>query len=615
MPRQWLAASATRLALKAAIDAIDTAFAEAVGVRPWSATIRLFLKNMDEEHGPEENEPADESPQKRRVIIITRFSVPAPLGGEVELRVMTQKDFSFFNELCREPPPRREFAIRLLAHHTSKPESMDYAAWDDIALLDAAQVWWDHNHFSAENRTKIESLESFRDTVCQEETKHRQRTERLFRSLQPRFLENLALTEAHRHKSLLPESRYAHESEHLRRLIEDSASARRATEMSFGAERTADLVRAARSLDPTYRYRFEPALETAREHLRDLDILGGKKLLAETVGAGATLEQIGIRARDLELAHGVIAGRFRGPLASEMAQAISSVRASLSDPTMARYLPSPEQLRAIAGGIHSPWIDSADVRRSYEGLGKLAALASAVERSSFDLASAKAIRSVLGDWRGCAIPEGIFADSILRDRFYLSNGFDAELVARPEPAFTESLRATHLLRPTLLQPKPTETVELQQEESTEERALRTRMQDLHGLLWRLERDLRDFIESAMTGQFGPDWAKRRLPGNRTMYDSWVEKQDEHTKKGGARGRLIDYADFTDYEQIITKADNWKEVFRSRFRDKQSLSESLRRLYPVQLATMHGRSISKIDFVLANAEVTRLLVALGKIPRE
>lgn len=266
--------------------------------------------------------------------------------------------------------------------------------------------------------------------------------------------------------------------------------------------------------------------------------------------------------------------------------------------------------------IHSPWIDSADARRSYEGLCKLACLATAAGQGSFDIASSSAIRTVLGDWRGRALPEGIFADSILRDRFYLNSGFDAALVARPEPAFTETVRATHLFRPLLLPPEPPDGgVDPHQEESTEERALRKRMQDLHGLLWRLERDLRDSIECAMTAQFGPNWARHRLPGNGKMYESWVEKQEQNAKKGGPRGRLIDYADFTDYEKIITKGDNWKDVFGSTFMDKQSLIESLQRLYPVRLSTMHGRSVSKMDFALANAEVLRLLSAMGKISRQ
>jgi hypothetical protein len=347
---------------------------------------------MEEEQGAEANKPERESAQNRPAInIIRRFSVPVPAGGEVELRIWAVRDTPFFNKLCSEPQVPREFTIRLLAHQTSNPESLDYTSWDDIALLAAAKVWSDHNRLTPEACAKIESLDSFRDAVCQRETRDRQRTERQLGSLQLNSLERAGHDEARRRSNMFPELRYFRESERLRLGTEYSAAALRATETLSGVVRTGDVMRAALGLDPSYRYKFEPALEITREHIRDLDILGGKKVLPEKAGAGNAVNQLNAQLRDLTSAPGTsagslrltnpeaifgatanslrltnpeavfgttanslriadlesvfaaTAGRFRTALPSDITLLISSERASLSGPMMASYLPSAEK--------------------------------------------------------------------------------------------------------------------------------------------------------------------------------------------------------------------------------------------------------------------------------
>ena len=576
---------------------------------------------MDEPK-PKADATVDESAQKTPVInIVMRFLVLAPDGGDVELRIRVMKDGAFFRSLCLDPPAPREFTIRILAEHTSNPSSIDYEVWDDSTLLAAARLWWEHNHVLTKRRTEIESFETFREHICQEEAVNQEQLKKLVLSQQSEYRKSLERLDSLEHKYMIPVLLSVHETNPFKRALEASETTRRALELSSGIGSMGEMIKASRGMDSIYRSAFEPASELAKEHLRNMDLIAGKNISKEFAAAEATLERISSQSQNLGLTHALSAERFRMPFAAEISSTIASAVAALSGVTMGRYSPAFDRLQTIIGDIRSPWVDLENARHSYAGIAKLAGLSVAVAGHPFDTESSNAIRSVLGDWRTRSIPEEISTDSILRDRFYVENGFDVELVAPPEPAFTESLQATRLLRQDLLSPHVSENaIDLHQGESKEEQSLRNRMQDAHGLLWRLERDLREFIELVMTGRYGQDWPRKRLPGNpipqtnRTMYDSWIYKCSKAPKQAGGV-RLIDYADFTDYEPIIVKGDNWTEVFEAYFHNKQSLIESLRRLYPVRVETMHGRSISKIEFTFTNAEVIRLLVALGKIPKQ
>ena len=139
--------------------------------------------------------PAGSPPEPLTITVIVRFRVAVPGGGEVELRVCSESDRLFLGKLCRESPMPREFAIRLLVHETLAPDSVDYAAWDDAALLSAARAWWDHGPFPREERTQPDSLESFRDVVCRWDANEREKIDRLFRSHQTAFTRHAAEVE------------------------------------------------------------------------------------------------------------------------------------------------------------------------------------------------------------------------------------------------------------------------------------------------------------------------------------------------------------------------------------------------------------------------------------
>lgn len=116
------------------------------------------------------------------------------------------------------------------------------------------------------------------------------------------------------------------------------------------------------------------------------------------------------------------------------------------------------------------------------------------------------------------------------------------------------------------------------------------MAESYDLLTHFERELRHFIHQKMFEAFGPKWEKSRLPG--TMYKRWREKRETAMHAGESQGLLIDYADFTDYVTIITKRDNWTDLFEMYFERAEFVRESLYRLHPIRVCTMHSRSLSQ-----------------------
>lgn len=131
---------------------------------------------------------------------------------------------------------------------------------------------------------------------------------------------------------------------------------------------------------------------------------------------------------------------------------------------------------------------------------------------------------------------------------------------------------------------------------------------MYALLRRFEIKMRRFIDSAMSAAFGDEWYEQQVPSNRL--EQWRSKRDKEIAKGLPEQRLINYADFTDYKIIIENNENWQRVFQPVFCSKEEVQESLVRLYPVRIATMHARSVTQADRLLLHFEVTRVFRAIG-----
>jgi hypothetical protein len=205
---------------------------------------------------------------------------------------------------------------------------------------------------------------------------------------------------------------------------------------------------------------------------------------------------------------------------------------------------------------------------------------------AFEAKASASIRIALGDWRDPigTLPD-VIVNPIARTAFYVDRGFDASLTDFPEEAFEESLEIAELRE------RSENVVDLGDVE-----------QD-YGRLRELEIEIRVFISARMTVAFGDTWMRRQLPAN--MLDRWLEKRDFAVKAGQPEFAPIDYADFTDYIQIIERSDNWAKAFKDVFRRKEDVRESFNRLFPLRVSTMHSRIITKDDRLLLYVESKRI----------
>ena len=261
-------------------------------------------------------------------------------------------------------------------------------------------------------------------------------------------------------------------------------------------------------------------------------------------------------------------------------------------------------LAAAATAMHRPWLSIVDAALSAQAFVDIQAIGNALKaRPAFDDAFAKALRPSLGDWRDqLDFPDAIIRDAVGRRAFYSARGMDAALTAFPGKAFDEATAAAGLAdRP------PVVDAETDGEADDEARSARA-----FALLRGFEQSVRRFIVRVLRDAHGDDWSAKGLPNG--MRDGWMAKRDTAVAQGrDAQGDdeqgLIEYADFTDYKMIIERRGNWAAAFKLFFNRQEDVRESLQRLYPVRIATMHARAITADDELLLLVETKRVLKAI------
>jgi hypothetical protein len=301
--------------------------------------------------------------------------------------------------------------------------------------------------------------------------------------------------------------------------------------------------------------------------------------------------------------------RFRVPELQDATRRYAELLAS-SDGTRFFARNSTEVVAAFAK-MQKPWLDAVDGLRSVRGFAELQGIGGALNMlPPFGDELSTGLRSSLGDWRDrITFPPAIFEDLAARAAFYVDRGFDPALTDLPIEAFEASADIAGLRG----EPPPLIAIyepPFANDGDASDDAEFARTNQAHDWLQRMESQLRRFIDKLMTNAFGPDWAKHRLPNG--MYDEWEKKQAKAVAHGRDNGRrLIAYADFTDYERVICRDDNWKIVFARFFVRQEFVRETFQRLYPIRVDTMHGRPITQDDELFLWVEVRRIALVLGK----
>jgi hypothetical protein len=108
---------------------------------------------------------------------------------------------------------------------------------------------------------------------------------------------------------------------------------------------------------------------------------------------------------------------------------------------------------------------------------------------------------------------------------------------------------------------------------------------------KLESSLRSFIVSNLE-LVSSSWWKERVPSD-------VQQRAEERRGKNERlypwqrpneTQLIHFVDFADYVKVITRKDNWDQVFAKVFKDKEIISAKLRELEPIRNAVAHFRPL-------------------------
>lgn len=290
--------------------------------------------------------------------------------------------------------------------------------------------------------------------------------------------------------------------------------------------------------------------------------------------------------------------------------------------SLSSFLPSQKDLISSIAALQPSWPSSRITLDSIEGMTGLMSLRNVVVTNPFGDLERDAIQNLLGTWDISKLTNVNLFETEARTKFYLDQGFDARLTAFPTSAYNDALFQSGLLLPDLFSPVFPRTERgyypLEEEEREvsddpkveEEREIKARLLKAYDIISNLEIRLREFLVDVMERVFGQSWTKQRVPGD--IYQQWKEKRDIAKSKGEKEQPILWYADFTDYERIITRKDNWKETFEGKFINVMDVQVSFQRLYPIRNCTMHTRPLTKEDFLLLTVEAQRILRAIGAL---
>jgi hypothetical protein len=106
----------------------------------------------------------------------------------------------------------------------------------------------------------------------------------------------------------------------------------------------------------------------------------------------------------------------------------------------------------------------------------------------------------------------------------------------------------------------------------------------HFILDELENAVRGCIKSN-SEKISKNWWIERIPPDVRL------KAEERQRKDELKRDLIQYLDFADYIKIITRRDNWREIFQTIFGDQEIIAAKFRELEPIRNAVRHSRKLT------------------------
>lgn len=353
--------------------------------------------------------------------------------------------------------------------------------------------------------------------------------------------------------------------------------------------------------------RLEEVMRTATMH-----DLAARHLYGPAEDYKALLGQVGLDAHSAlalqtETLSESLCRRFTLPSLLDASSYLDQTLGSIATQMGSLDTTSSEVMRAIERMCH-PWVDTDHIASSLRGFAGLQSIGHALSsHHAFDSSITNGLRDWLGTWDSSITwDDDQLEDLETRSEFYEDQGYDSALSDFPNPAFEEALGLAGLRTS-----PPTLFITPAVVQSSEFNSGLERTNKAHRQLFVLECSLRQFIEMRMQRDIGDGWVKSRVPLD--VRQKWEEKRDKAVAQGENPLPHIHYADFTDYEKIILRGDNWKDIFAPVFNRKEFIIESFYRLRPIRLCTAHARVITQDDEVFLYVEVKRILSVICDHP--
>jgi hypothetical protein len=260
-----------------------------------------------------------------------------------------------------------------------------------------------------------------------------------------------------------------------------------------------------------------------------------------------------------------------------------------------------ENIARVINSLKTPWASYENILGSASGVAQLAMVAQSVNRlAPFETTINEFLRFELGDYRDNIVwKDADFHDAAFRVKFYRDQGFSPVIAGLAGETISECLEVAAesqgVVQIETILPLSIFLPEISADE---------RMAQAFQCLRMIERHVRNLVDGLMTKMFGRNWIKTHL--SRKLRESWVLKQEKAVQHGQPKQPLIEYADFTEYEQIITGEAAWLAGFGAMFVYKEEVKVVFQRLAPARIAVMHSRDLVHEDLIILFAECSRLI---------
>lgn len=110
------------------------------------------------------------------------------------------------------------------------------------------------------------------------------------------------------------------------------------------------------------------------------------------------------------------------------------------------------------------------------------------------------------------------------------------------------------------------------------------------ILFKLETNMRSFIEKTLSEYYGKKWWKAGIPKDVRQNCELRMNKNESPFGLPKSTRKLDYADFSGYRKVILRKDNWKKIYYEYFGNHKSTIESyLNQLEEIRNTIQHNRS--------------------------